>query len=184
MKYYNLLAFLCIVAAAVSCKKTPKPLDISQIVQTDINGNIINDNGLNHWTWMDKNCSEVFSTFEQTLLSYGTVQGPAIHCPPDDSIKIVVYPNPMVRGATHYLRIKSNIRISELVIGARRLGGVMQGYEGGVNPDILSPDGKLLLTRVDNLTFVPEDVDLELFICIATEDGCFRFSYGKLMAPL
>lgn len=184
MKYFNLLAFLCIVAVAVSCKKTPKPLDITQIVQTDINGNVINDNGLNHWTWMDKGCSEVFSDLERAIISINNIQGLPIYCPASDSIKIVVYPNPMVRGAAHYLKIESNIRIVDFTISATRLGDIIHGLQGGVTPEILSPDGKLLLTRVDNLTYVPEGVDLELFICIATEDGCFRFSYGKLMAPL
>ncbi len=184
MKYFNLLAFLCIVAVAVSCKKTPKPLDITQIVQTDINGNVINDNGLNHWTWMDKGCSDVFSTLEHVIFTTNNMPGPIVHCPPDDSIKIVVYPNPMIRGTMQYLKIESNIRIVDFAVSATRLGDIVHGNEGGVNPTILSPDGKLLLVRVDNLTLVPRDVDLELFICIATEDGCFRFSYGKLMAPL
>jgi hypothetical protein len=183
MKKSNIILFLMLISI-ISCKKNDDKLSLNEIVQTDENGNVINEGNNNDWDLIDFQNIKAFTSLNRGLTVYHeSSYGDSIYIKKDCVINygdliITMFPNPVPQLQPPTIRIESTIPIMDVAYSYRRIGENFGGTNAGISSTNYSNNRKFVEFYLSGVG--TERDDLEIYLGILTNDTCVYYSSGKI----
>lgn len=174
---------------SLSCQKD-EILKLEDIVQTDSNGNIINQGNSSDWTLMSYHSEEIFEGLSSEILDTSSrlvVDLNVKHdCPLSDSVIFKVFPNPVNVGSNVYMEILSNKNIIHIAYKLKLLNNGQSLIESGLSPEMVFNGGKRIYFKLNNSDGVvgqsnASKSNFEVYAFVMTEDSCGYYTKGKIL---
>lgn len=192
MKYVLLLLLLTSIIFTSSCKKDDC-LEIEDIVNTDGDGNILNQGNSNDWILMDISENDYFealsNTPQQVFDSTGALisqtweqpEGINLECPLSDNIEFLMYPNPVPFGIDPYLKITADKKFIDFGMMYGEANGEMFGRSWGLSSDIFPNPYMIAYELGGDILWPGPDNNVQVYLYVMTEDSCAYFTQGKII---
>lgn len=183
------IGILLMITSLLGCSKDDG-LSLTDIVQTDDNGNVIGNSSSSQWNPLPLDSSSENEILVDNLNSYIqnvyngnnnlTLQ---YNCELPDTLQVIAFPNPINNLDELKVKLVSSKNICLYTFSYEGLTGKYSGAgnaTGEFMPNNQSTCLKSFNVDVSNQVNFPTD-DLKIIFTIVTEDGCLYQAYGNVM---